>query len=274
MPLTVNLPKRDSTRVDSVRLAAALCMSVPLLLLGALLVYLPEDLTLATNPSEFWTLVSGVSAILMLSVTIGVGIIAWYGLRSLRLARQDMVTRATREARSIALLRAEEFSRMIRGEHLVIQSELLTANIDRFTQSMQSGVAIFDNPVLYHDAKLWWSSVPAETRTRITFFLNDLEAWAMYFTKELAESEVLFGPCAPTFCSMIMQYSPWILVARKEQYVGYYPNCVALFNAWRAELDAMERGSTTEAALRAANAAADRLAKHRMPSPLGTRVDI
>ena len=216
-----------------------------------------------------------IAAVMLLGATLALGVVGWYGLRSLKLARHDMVIRATREARGLALQRAEQFSQsVIRGEHRMIQEELRTASVVPFTHQVASGAAVFDDDTVYRASKKWWDGVPLDTKNRIIFFLNDLEAWAMYFTHELAADDVVFGPCAPTFCSIVVQYAPWVIVARKEQYAGFYPNIVDLFRAWRAELDAKERGSKTEAWVRAAQAAEERHAQHKLAAPLGTKVDI
>jgi hypothetical protein len=214
------------------------------------------------------------ATVMVLGATFGLGVVGWYGLRSLRLARQDMVIRSTREARGLALQRAEQFSQMvIRGERLVIQEALATAKVVPFTHQVSTGAAVFDDDTLYPAAKKWWASVPGDTQNRIIYFLNDLEAWAMYFTHELADGEIVSGPCAPTFCSIVVQYGPWIILARKEQYSGFYPNIVSLFRAWRSELDVEDKGSKTEAWLVAAQAAEERRAKHKLAAPLGTKVD-
>lgn len=268
------LPTRETLRVNRVRIATLACMALPIIALGVLTIVAPRDLAVPNDSQSFWALVQALAGVTLVSIYVGLAIIAWYGLRSIGLARQDMTTRAIRESRTLAMARAKEFSAMIRGEHKAIQNELATSGIQLFTHQLQSGAQVFDGLTMYPAAKEWWDKVPAVTRSRITYFLNDLEAWSMYFTKELADSDVIRGPCAPTYCSMVLQYSAWILVARKERYYGFYPNIVGLFHSWRAELDAEEGGLNTEAALRAANAAEQRLAKLRVPPPLGTKVDI
>jgi len=268
------LPKRDSLKLHRVRIATLLGMALPVVVLIAVIRLVPSSVTRPSNAIEFWALVAASASVLVLSLTIGVGAVAWYGLRSLRLARHDLVTRATRDSRAIAMTRAEQFSQILRGEHRIIKGELVAAKVQLFTHQLQNRSPIFDDPSMYPVAQKWWSSVPNETRDRIVYFLNDLEAWAMYFTQGLADSTIVFGPCAPTYCSIVLQYSPWVVISRKEQYEGFYPNLVDLFQAWRAELDAKDLGSMTEVALRAATAAEERMAKHRVAPPVGTKVDI
>lgn len=270
------LPGIESAKlIRGVRLITVVGILAPAFLLGVALFFLRPSIFVPTGPTDFWTMIAGVAAVLALGIAVGVGMVAWYGLRSIRLARQDMVIRATREARAMAIARAEYFSaEIIRGAHRTLQEELTAAKITPFTHDMKSGLAIFDEPNIIPRARAWWQTVPPVTRSRILYFLNDLEAWSMYFTKELAESDVVFEPCGPTYCSIVLQYSPWIILARKDEYKGFYHNIVTLFKAWRAELDAREGGSTTEAALRAARAAEERRAQNPLPKALGTKVDI
>lgn len=257
----------------AMRGAAAILALLPIGAVALLVSRAPPDLVAPTDPAEFWTLVAAVSAVLALSVTIGVGVIAWYGLRSIRLARQDMVTRATRESRAMALSKAQEFSDMISGESAEIRTDLTAKGIPWFTQKLPNRGAVFDDDDLYPVAKDWWTKLPADLQNRIIGFLNELEAWSMYFTKELADESVISEPCAPTYISLVMLFSPWIIVVRKEQY-PFYPNVIKLFEAWRAELEARNVGKGTEAALLAANEAEERKKRHKITPPLGTKVDL
>lgn len=269
------LPARDTLNRYWVWILGLVCVGAPVVAMGIALRILPRGLTTPTGPTEFWDLISGLASVLTLAVTIAVGIVAWYGLRSLRLARQDMVTRATRESISMAIERAEQFSEIIRIQNWAIHQELAAAKIPLFTSQLATGTAVFDDEQnMYPKAQVWWNSVPTGTRQKILYLMNDLEAWAMYFTHRLADSEVVSGPCAVPYCSIVLQYSPWIVICRKEMYSGFYPNIVRLFHAWRAELDSKDKGSQTEAALRSARAAEQRLKEVKVQAPLGTKVDI
>lgn len=267
-------PKFESVATNRVRVVTLLMVCLPVFALGVAVLLVPPSITRPKAPGEFWTLVSGATAVATLAVTLGIGAVAWFGLRSLRLARQDMETRAIRESRALAIAQAERFSEALKGEHREISKELADAGVIPFTHQVRSGAPIFDDPGWLRIADAWWATVPTDSRSRIIWFLNDLEAWAMYFTKALAEADVVYGPCAPTYCSLVMQYAPWIIKARAEQYSGFYPNILMLFHAWRAQLDAQERGRTMEVALKTAKAAEDRRSKHQVPAPLGTKVDL
>jgi hypothetical protein len=269
----VLLPRLDRLKPWRVRVLTLIAASVPILALGVALRWLPRSLFAPRDPSDFWALISAGAAVATLAVTIAVGIVAWYGLRSLRLARQDMITRATRESRTLAIERAALFAELLRTSHAEIQKELEAAQIESFTKQVRSGANIFSDPSIYPHAKAWLMTLPVQTRNRITYFVNDLEGWSMWFTQELADADLVFGPCGPTLCSLVLQYAPWIIVVRKDSFAGYYPNLLKLFHAWRAQLDAMEGSTRTEAALRSAQAAEERRQQHQLPIPLGTRVD-
>jgi len=180
-----------------------------------------------------------------------------------------MVMRATREARAMAVERGEQFGRLLRNDAKALRALLVQAKVQPFTENIVSGSALFDNPAMYARAKDWWDRIPYETKNEIIYFMNTLEAWAMCFTHALAEGDVVFAPCGPTFCSIVMQYGAWVIIARRDQSSGFYSNVVKLFNAWRAQLDAMDGDARQEAALRATNAAEERMAQHKLPTPLG-----
>lgn len=271
--LNTLLPKFDKVKAAKVRLVTLALASIPVLAFVAMAVFSSKLLVHPTSAAEFWTMMQAAAATLTLSATIGIAMVAWFGLRSIRLARNDMITRSTRESRALAIRRSEEFAEMLHGKTPPISAELGQANIAAFTKSIRSGAAIFDEPVFVTQARAWWKDVPGPTQTRIVHILNDMEAWSMYFAHGLADADVAYGPCAATFCSIVMQYAAWIVIARTDKLGGGYPNIVTLFKSWRSELDAQDRGLQTEAALRAAKAAEDRVAKHKLAAPLGTEID-
>src|ERR1700693_1903927 len=64
------------------------------------------QLILPTDPTEFWTMVLGIS-------TIALTVTAAIGLRSLVLTKREMLTRAQRDARESAIARFQELARDI-----------------------------------------------------------------------------------------------------------------------------------------------------------------
>src|SRR3989449_11311938 len=72
--------------------------------------------------------------------------------------------------------------------------------------------------------------------------LNELEAWAMYFTNALADHQIAFGPCAPVYCSLIVQNYAILLVLRSRPSAGKFPHAVKLFKSWLELLEREQEG--------------------------------
>ena len=66
----------------------------------------------------------------------------------------------------------------------------------------------------------------------------------MYFAHELADEAVAYGPLAPSFLQIILQYYPVLLVLRATPGSGKYPNVVLLFHAWLGAPKSKTRNSS------------------------------
>lgn len=124
-------------------------------------------------------------------------------------------------------------------------------------------------------AKAWFAAAPPEVLGNIVALLNRLEAWSMYFTKELADPDVAFGPCAPWFCSTVIQYYAVLLVVRTRGSSGKFPNTVRLFEGWLSGLEEQARGLKEGDLLnQLATLQATGAPKKTLPPPLGTSLDV
>jgi len=81
-------------------------------------------------------------------------------------------------------------------------------------------------------ARVWVAALPSDLQSKCIKLLNQIESWAMHFTNALADSEIAYGPCAPAYCSIVIQLYPLLLVIRTKDSAGQYPNLVHLFEAW------------------------------------------
>lgn len=194
---------------------------------------LPEwfwPLVKPTGPSEFWAL--GQAA-----VNLGVVAVALKGLHSLSIAKRDLLTRAQRESRMCAVLRCEEMAQVLIKQN----GEILAkhANLQR-TPFLQSPTDVRfgdEDAALLERAKAWHVGIPFEVNRETVNLLNRMEAWAMYFNTGLADHKIAFGPCGPVFCGLVVRHYATLLVARHGNSSGKYPNIVAVFNDWRAQID-------------------------------------
>lgn len=188
-----------------------------------------------TDPLAFWTCILAVS-------TAAVVIVAIRGLQSLKLARADMITRATRQARACALARCEEWAKSVIPQNGEILTAFSAAKVPVFIKDAKDVAFDPDNSDHVKIARDWWQALPPGISPKIITQLNALEAWSMYFIHELADSRVAFGPCAPTFCSQVVQFYAVLLVIRTGGGSGKFPNTIALYKKWIAELGDHEKG--------------------------------
>lgn len=216
-----------------------------------------------TNPDEFWEMVTAI-------LTMGLIIVAARGLRSLKLAKTDLLTRSQREARACAITRCEEMANdLIKGN-----SDLVTrfAELKKPVFVQRPEDVVFDDTTkLVERARIWVADVPPDVIGDCTRLLNRLEAWSMYFTTGVADHDIAFGPCGPVFCAMVVRYYPILLLARSGRSSGKFPNTVQLFKSWTALIDNEKDGIQMKAVLEnlKANQARREMAPV-LPRPLGT----
>jgi hypothetical protein len=219
-----------------------------------------------TNPAEFWTLVTALA-------TVALTYLAYRGLRSLVLTKSAMLTQATRDARGSAIARCEEFAAEIIAANEPILNGLAANKIPVFVQSAPEVDFDRDDAPRLAKAQAWCNLLPKPLLNDCIRFLNKLEAWAMYFTNGVADHDIAFGPCAPQYCSMIVQNYAVLLTLRVRASAGKYPNAVKLFQGWLAKLEQQAKGLKVDDLLKQLAQAQAKGVKHTLPKPLGTEID-
>jgi hypothetical protein len=98
----------------------------------------------------------------------------------------------------------------------------------------------------------------------------------MYFTHQLANQDVAFGPCAPYYCSRVVQLYAYLLIARNaDESSGKYPNVVTLFTEWMAQLEHQKRGMEEGHLLeQLAKLQAKGSPRSKLRPPLGTQLEL
>lgn len=196
------------------------------------------------------------------------------GLIALGLTKKDMVTRATREARACAVRCCQEFAADFVSERGDVLKDFAANKIPVFVKD--ASTVSFGTPQekqAVAAARVWLKALPPELYTKCAMFLNRLEGWAMSFTKGLADPEVAFGPCAPVFCSIVVQTYPMLIVIRADPGSGPYPNVVQLFESWYGvKAEAASRVKEQEL-LKELEKLQSKGPGVRLPAPLGTELD-
>lgn len=217
----------------------------------------------ALRPNDaitFWTA-------LLTFATIALGAVAYFGLRSLSIAQRDMMTRATRDARTSAIERCREFA-----DKIINLSQQIRFQIPDFVNDEKLVVFGGEGETNQRPAaKVWADALPIKLSNQCIELLNQLESWAMYFTQELADASVAYEPCGPVFMAIVIQQYPLLVHLRAQAGSGQYPNLVRLFEAWfvaKNEVEQADNWRNMADALREQRLASKRAA---LKPPLGTQ---
>lgn len=227
-----------------------------------------KNLIVPHDPVAFWTMA-------LTFATAWLAIVALRGLGGLGLTKSDILTRAQREARHCAIARAEDMAKVLIPANRELSMKLGEALIPVFVRSAEE-VSFDRNKVdrIMGRANTWVTSMPPALQMECISYLNRLEAWSMYFTNGLADDEIAFGPCAPTYCSQIAQYFPVLIVHRANQRSGKYPNAVKLFETWWHKLKEEESGiQMKELVAKISELQHRKAAPNPLPKPIGTQLD-
>jgi hypothetical protein len=185
-----------------------------------------------------WAATDAIADAVTALCTIGIATFALRGLRSLRIARDEIVHRAGREAKLCAIQRMEEVAREIIPMGTAALDALAAENVGVFLG--EKDVVQFDpDPTDLAAAKAWRAKVSTKAYNRIVNHLNRLEAWSVYFTTGVADPEVAFGPIGPLLRSWVGQYYAVLLVLRSGvgPSSGKFPNLIQLYLVWSARMD-------------------------------------
>lgn len=186
------------------------------------------------NPEHVKAVLDTASAVVTALATMGLAIIAVFGLQQLRLAKHDLRVRSRREARSITIAQCERFATEIIVPHNKISDDLAATSHPAFDFT---GIPIdFDaaNKIAVARAQQWIAVMPTELQGRTITLLNTLETWSMNFTLRIADSEAAFAPASNVFCKVVLQLYPMILALRFAQDPDLFPNVTTLFRDWEA----------------------------------------
>lgn len=227
--------------------------------------FFPDVLWPVHDPVAFWTMC-------LVAATLVLAFVAWRGLKALRLTKKDMITRATRDARACSAIRLEEFATNILPGYTQILEAMREAKTAPF---VRSSVQIdFENAddKLVNAAKEWYAQAPPKVISLALSHLNKLEAWAFHFTSGLADTDGAFGPCGATYCRMVVQLCPILLVTRSSIVSAKYPHTVNLFHGWLELVTESERGDKEDKILQQFADIQKKAVpmRHPLPKPIGT----
>ena len=186
-------------------------------------------LVVPSNAIEFWTAALTIA-------TVGLAVVAFYGLRSVSVSKLDMKNRNTRESAQATIDLCIEMARVILPEYTQLMAALHQKGIALFV-SDASQVSFDSNEEVkkINAAIAWMSPLDNDLLQAVVAFMNHLETWSMSFTHDpsLADEKVAFEPCSSVFCQMVMSMYPMLLTQRRTNPAsGPFQNTVTLFEGW------------------------------------------
>ena len=213
------------------------------------------------NAGEFWTFA-------LTLATSGLVIVAYFGLKSIALSKQDMLNRAKRESVQCAIDQTAEMGRELLPLYAKLVTDLSQKNIPLFV-SDASHVSFGEKEEIQkiNSAIAWMGLLDREVLPRMIDFMNHLEYWSMCFTHDpaLADEKVAFDPCSAVFCQMVMTLYPAFLTPRRQNPAsGPFQKVVTLFKGWYTKT---AQGQLLEQIKRLQSDGA------KLPPPLGTSLD-
>jgi hypothetical protein len=205
-----------------------------------------------TNPAEFWTFALFVA-------TVGLGIVAYWGLNAISLSRTDIRNRTKRELAQTSIDRCGEMCHELIPLHGEILLALQAKKLDLFVSNASQVSFLADEETKkINGAIAWVQQLDRELIGKAVHLMNKLECWAMCFTHDpaLADEKVAYDPCSNVYCQMVMTLYPALLTQRRiNPSSGPYQNLVTLFKGWYSKkaqgqlLEQLNRAKSAEAKL-------------------------
>lgn len=219
-----------------------------------------------------WSLVIAIATVVLALGTLGLATFALRGLHSLKLTRIEMINRAEREAKLLAIHRLEELASEVIPMNASILDDMATHKIDVFVKRSEE-VRFDPDPPDLREAAQWAGALPHELHNKMLAFLNRLEAWSVYFTTGIADDSVAFGPVAPLLRSWVGMYYSVLLLERSQTRSGNFPNLVMLYEAWSNRMDAQQLETLHKDLITQLERHQSSMAKIRLPGVIGSKVD-
>ena len=185
-----------------------------------------------------WQTLKNVIEILYYLSAPALVVIAAIGLYQLYLTKRDIRLRSQREAATLATAEARHFNTRI----IELSNQASSTALAHQVKLYEGEVGDF-SPDSVNDATWgsFWGGAPyqPEAVQALGIFhslLNELEAFALYFTKGVADEEIAFGAVGRYFCVLVQQYYPVIAKSRTEKEEDTFQPIVDLYHIWHARV--------------------------------------
>ncbi len=158
--------------------------------------------------------------------------------QSLNLAKDDIRIRSQREAVALAAQECDKFAeKMVPNVH-ENEEKIKAAGFTIYRWPLKDLEFRWESLESLSGARKWAEAILRSDAARMPLLrvVNDLEAFAMYFSTGAADEKVADPAVGSVFCLWVEAYAPYIISVRSdaaEQVVsGPYENVVTLYRIW------------------------------------------
>ncbi len=183
------------------------------------------------NP-EYIKAVRDTFEVLSFASTPILAILAWKGLKQIRVTRDVARITARRESFRLATERCEQFASVILPASEAVDQVFEQKKFSQFqkiiVEENDKGISIS-----WKDSRKWLDEL-SKNGDSVYRLANLLEGFALWFTCGIADENVAFRPCGSSFCGMVKQILPMLVMENKRNKT--YSHTLRLYVAWRDKI--------------------------------------
>ena len=161
---------------------------------------------------------------------IGLAVFAYYGLQQISVMKSTSATQARRDALRLTSEQCTLYFEKIIPLQNVFNNNLKSKKIKYFEG--WSVEVLGDRITAKRKSPPDSEGLLAIAEDLV--FLNNMEAFSVYFTSKVADETIAYNALGKTFLGTVEKLMPWILCCRED---GYYKNIVELFMLWHVRAE-------------------------------------
>lgn len=166
-------------------------------------------------------------------------LVAIVGLRQLSIAKETSKMNAKRESFHLAAEQCTHFLNYIIPLSHEAHNSFESKSIGTFGEvkfNVQDKKISFDIKLNKKNFLLGTDKKNIEEMTKMITLLNAIEAYSVFFTHRVADEKVAFSTIGSTYCKLVKDYFPFVLIYSNYGEKGY-SNIIKLYIAWSQKLE-------------------------------------
>lgn len=180
-----------------------------------------------------WDVIKDIIEVISFISTIGLLVVAIYGLKQLKISKDTAKIAAQRDAVKSANEQVKNYLEVVIPEGNRLFELVEAKKITSFKKSSFELNADSVDVTIKPDTNKFSSDIISIVG-EMTHYLNLLEAFSTFFTSKLADENIAFKSVGMTYCKAVERYMP-VIATLGGKY--YYQNIIELYRLWRERID-------------------------------------